>query len=253
MSLTGFRPLAAVTITDEANGKAMESLSFDPTAATAAKLTGHRLIFRRRLGGFQLYAERNLGPGGGPVVPIVEPVRLVFALRSSDRGRLARYKPSEDPTAGPNLYLTNLDDAGVPQASRPLSRGESIAAADSARIVGPRFRARVPLPATNRPNRVEVRRRHDGERVGDAIPLEVGAGASAAELGVDLSNEEASAFTLVPKPAGDEQHILVDEELAATGAYGAVELVLKPFPGPDPEGGREFTAVFARREPADPE
>jgi hypothetical protein len=246
MSAAAFRPYAAVTAKEKAGGKPIPPFSFWPTRATQQALAGHRLLFRPRAGGFQLYAEHR---ANGPVAPVVAAVRLLFAMRAADRDALARYKPAGDPAAAASLYFSNLAADGKPQASPALTRGAAAAAEDSVRIVGRRFRARMPLPADSRPTSIELLRRWEGTRVGAAIPVAPG-GEPSAELSLDVSDEEGTAFTLAPRPGGAKQHFLVDDELAGSGAAGVVELVLKAFPGPEPAGGRDFVAVFERREPA---
>jgi hypothetical protein len=246
MSIVRYRPVAAVTAKDQANGKPIAAFSFEPTRATLAKLADHRLLYRNRPGGFQLLAAGN---DEGPLAPIVAPLRLLFAMRAADPAAPARYKPAGDPDAGPGLYLTNLAADGKPQASPSLTRGDAAGPEDSVRIVGRRFRAAVPLPAADRPTSIELLRRYEGTRVGPAVPVPPG-GAASADLSLDVSDETGAAFTLVAKPGGAKQHFLAEDELAGARALGVVELVLKAFPGPEPAAGRDFVAAFQRREPA---
>jgi hypothetical protein len=247
VSAAGFRPYAGMTATEKAGGKPIAAFAFAPTRATLAKLLGHRLLFRARVGGFQVYNQH--GPDG-TIAPISAPVRLLFAMRATDPAALGRYKPADDPAAGPGFYLTNLAPDGNPQASPSLTRGDAAGAPDSVRIVGRRFQTRVPLPTENRPTSIELLRRYEGTRVGAAIPVPTGDGAAAAELSFDVSKEDGAAFTLATKPGGAQQHFFAEDEMAGAGALGIVELVLKAFPGPEPASGRDFTAVFERTRPA---
>ncbi|HEX8216139.1 MAG TPA: hypothetical protein VF577_01625 [Allosphingosinicella sp.] len=247
MSIASYRPVAAVTAKDQAGGKPIPAFAFEPTRTTLAKLADHRLLYRNRTAGFQLLGARN---AEGPLAPIVAPLRLLFALRASDPGAVARYKPAGDAAAGPSLYFTNVAADGKAQASPSLTRGDAAGAEDSVRIVGRRFRASVPLPAADRPTSIALLRRYEGTRVGAAVPVPPG-DAPVAELSLDVSGEEGAAFTLIAEPGGPRQHFLCEDELAGGRAFGVVELVLKAFPGPEPAAGRDFVAVFKRRETAE--
>ncbi|VVN48639.1 hypothetical protein PS862_01252 [Pseudomonas fluorescens] len=188
MSIVAFRPCLGVTVKDD-KGKELTALAFEPTADTRRCLNDQRLVFRLRAAGFQVYAQYNPQVGNLRLAPITRRTSLVFSIRLKEADLLERFHPDLDATTGSNLYLVNLDDDGTVRASGTLSRGNTVEAADAARIVGRR-----------------------------------------------------------PQPSGSPRTVLfVSDELAGRGAFGALELVLAPFPGPDPAAGRQYTVTFRRR------
>lgn len=245
MSLIAFRPVATVSAKTE-EGSAIDSLRFAPTPATEARLGSHRLVFRAHPGGFRLAAQHDLKGDGGSIVPIAEPLSLLFAITSSDAGFMARHVAAETAKAAPNLFLTNRSATGTPQAGPALSREDVVGARDRARIVPRRHRARIPLPSSARPTRIELRPYFGGAMIGDPIPIEAGAKAEAADITVALETQPGLAFLLRAKPEGGDQLIVADDELVQMRPLGALELVLKPFPGTAPAEGRAFTATFAK-------
>lgn len=246
MSLIAYRPVANVAAKEQGRDAPIAALRFEPTPTTSVQLARHRLLFRPYPGGFRLSAQHNLEGDGGPFVPIAESLSLLFALSSADPGLLARAGGEGAALSGPNLFLTNRNAGGAPQGGPVLSRDELISAKDRAWIVPRRHRARIPLPTSSRPNRVELRPYFGGPAIGDPISIEGDAQAAVGGVTIALEDQEGFAFLLRPKPQGGDQLIIADEELADMRPLGALELVLKTFPGPDPAGGREFTATFKR-------
>jgi hypothetical protein len=247
MSVIGYRPLATVRLAEEGRSDGLAVLVVEPTPATRRALANHRLHFRRAPGGFRLFAEHDLAAGGAALVPIPAALPLLFAIRSTDPGFLTRFTPESADKAGPNLFLSNRTATGDPQVGS-LSRGATVAGEDIGRIVPRRLRARLALDPANRADRVEVRAHFGGEKVGEPIPVGGPADSNSAEVTVDVGSSDKLAFMLTPKPAGTKQLIVADDELARLAPRGAIELVLKPFPGPAPAEGRAFSATFKKRE-----
>jgi hypothetical protein len=248
VSITAFRPFVTVGVEDKDTGAAISAFGFEPTPATARKLADGRLLFKSRPSGFQLYAQHDPAAGGARLGGSPGRTTLLFAIRLDDANFLERYHPDLDKTTGPNLYLANRDDDGSARAQGSLTRGDSVEKADGARIVGRRLSARVALEATPEPKRVKVRDRFVPTRTVADVQIEASAGATSATVAIDLSADAAIAYTLAPQPADAPKTLLVaDDELARRGAFGALELVSEPFPGPDPAGGRVYKALFRRR------
>ncbi|MFC5696184.1 hypothetical protein ACFPU0_11520 [Pseudomonas sp. GCM10022186] len=246
MSIIAFRPCLGVTVKDD-QGKELTALSFEPTAETRRRLDDQHLVLRPRAAGFQLYAQYNPEAGNVRLAPVTRHTSLVFVIRLDEADFLERFHPDLDASASPNLYLANLDDDGAVRASGSLSRGNTVERADTARIVGRRLNARADLGATPKPVTLKVSDRFDPTRVVANPPVNAIAGASSASVAIDLSEDAASAYTLTPQPSGSPTVLFVSDELAGRGAFGALELVLAPFPGPDPAAGRQYTATFRRR------
>lgn len=244
MSLIAYRPLATVSAIGP-GGKPLTSVTFTPTVSTEALLAGYRLFFRPNPGGFRIAAQHGLGAGGGPLVPLgSEPLSLLFAITSSEPDFLARHATAASSAAGPNLFLTNRSATGTPQTAPGLSRDAKVGAKDMGRIVPRRHRTRVPLKPGPAAKTIELRPYFGGDRIGEPIALDAPTGAEAAEANVDTGAAAGIAFLLRPKPSGDDQLIIADDELARMVALGALELALKSFSGATPAAGRAFTATF---------
>jgi hypothetical protein len=90
--------------------------------------------------------------------------------------------------------------------------------------------------------------RHDPSRTVANVPINAVADAESATVRIDLTEDAGNAYRLNPRPGGNPQAALfADDEMAGRGAFGALELIARPFPGPDPSAGRLFTATFRRR------
>ena len=243
MSIIAYRPVANVSAKLKGAPAPIESVRFTPTPSTEARMASKRLVFRPYGGGFRLVAQHDLEGGGGPMVPITDPLQLLFAITSSDSEFLSRHADGAAAKAGPSIFLTNRNATGTPQGGPGLSRDETVGAKDRARIVPRVCRARVSLAGS--PSRVELRPYFGGAAIRETV-LEAPPGATSADVGVSVEGESGLAFTLRPKPSGQEQLIVADDELAQMLPAGVLELVLKTFPGPAPPDGREFSATFEK-------
>jgi hypothetical protein len=248
MSVIAFRPFITVAVEEDGTGKAIRALAFAPTPRTAARLADHRLVFRPRPDGFQLYAQHNLEAGGARLAPIAARTAFHFGIRLAQSDFLARYHPDLDPATGPCLYLANLEADGAVRASGALSRGATVEAADAARIVGRRLNALADLSLSPKPTSLKLTDRYDPARTVATAPVAAPAGSASAAVAFDLGADPATAFTLAPQPGGVPKTTLIaDDDLAGRGAFGVLELVAAPMPGPDPTGGRKYVARFRRR------
>ncbi len=248
MSVTAFRPFVTATVEENGTGKAIHALGFEPTSATAQRLADHKLVFRPRANGFQLYAQFNPEAGNARLGAVAARTSFVFGIRLTEPDFLARYHPDLDRATGPNLYLANLDADGTVRASGGLSLGATVEKADAARIVARRLNARADLTATPEPASLKVTDRFDPSRTVADVPVDAIANSTSAAVAIDLSADLAAAYTLAPQPANKPKTTLfADVELAGRGAFGVLELVAEPSVGPEPAGGRKYSATFRRR------
>lgn len=247
MSIIAFRPCIGVTVKDD-QGKKLPALSFEPAADTRRHLDDQHLLFCPHAAGFQPYAQYNPEAGNVRLAPITRRTCMAFAIRLNEADFLKRVHLDLDATTGPRLYLANLDDDGAVRASGSLSRGTTVEQADAARIVGRRLNARADLGAIRKPVTLKVSGPFDPTRVVANPPVNAIVEATSANVAIALSGDAASAYTLAPQPSGTpEAVVFASDELAGRSAFGALELVLAPFPGPDPAAGRPYTTIFRRR------
>ena len=250
MSVIAFRPFMTLSIEESGSARPITAFRIEPTAATARRLDDHRLIFRRRSNGFQLYGQHAPEAGNAQLAPIAARTPFTFGAWLTEPDFLERYQPDLDTSAGSNFYLSNLNADGSPRASGPLSRGDTVEKADAARIVGRHLTARVDLAADPRPTGLRVVDRYDPSRLVASATIVADAASTSANVAIDLSQDRAAsaAYSLVPQPAGQPARtLLVDEELTGRGAFAVVELVAVPLPGPIPAAGRTFVVSWRRR------
>ena len=238
MTVIAFRPLAVVSARVKGRDAPIAGASFAPTPSTLDRLSRQRIVFRPFPGGFRLAAQHELAGEGGPLVPLGDSLSLLFAFRLG-----GNYPAGEAAKAGPSIFLTNRNATGTPQGGPQLSREETVGAKDRAWIVPRRHVASIALGSGSRPKTIEIKSAFGGSAL-ETVSVEAPAGAEAVSLPIALDDQEGVAFLLKPKPSGTDRLVVADNELAGMRADGALELVLKTFPGPAPAGGREFTALF---------
>lgn len=239
MTVIAYRPVATVSVRRKGRDASLSGVGFLPTPATSERLERQRMVFRPFPGGFRIAAQHDLEGGGGPMIPMPSELPLLFAVTL---GGVAGDSEAAR-TAGPSLFLSNRNAGGTPQGGPQLSRDETVGLKDRAWIVPRRHSAGFPLADGTRPARIELKS-YFGGVIGEPLPIEAPAGAEVAHVPVNLESADGVAFLLRPKPQGAERLIIADDELAALRPDGALELVLKAFPGPAPPNGREFTATF---------
>lgn len=240
MSMIAFRPLATVMAREKDQDAPIEGASFAPTPGTAELLSKQRIVFRPFPGGFRLAAQHDLASAGGPLVPLGFGLSLLFAISLGDN------RPSaEEGKAGPAIFLTNRNASGTPQGGPGLSREEAVGAKDRAWIVPRRHVASISIGTGSKTKSIELRSAFGGGAL-ETLPIEASAEAQNVELPISLAQRDGVAFLLKSKPPGQDRLIVADDELARMRPDGALELVLKTFPGPAPAAGREFIAVFER-------
>ena len=239
MSCIAYRPFVSVGVEENSTRRPLSALSFVPTSTTARRLADHRLVFRSRNAGFQLYAQHNVDAGDVLLAPVPDGTTFHFAIRLLDGGFLVRYHP-ELTDAGPCLYLANLTPTGIVRATGALSRGATVEATDAVRLVPRRVMARVNLSADPAPTSFRVTDRRDASRIAASVPI------TATVVAVDLTHDVGTAYLAEARPGGTSAaQWFADDELAGRGAFGALELVMPP--GPAPPTGHVFTAAFRRR------
>ena len=248
MSVIAFRPFMGVAVEEQGTRKRIAALVFAPTTRTTRRLADHKLVFRPRVNGFQLYSQNNVVAGDVRLAPITTRTAFHFSITLNEPDFLDRYHPDLNPATGPCLYLCNVDEDGTVRASGSVSGGSTVEQGDATRIVGRRLISRADLTRSPKPASLRVTDRHDPSRTVATVPISAVAGAESATVTIDLTNDAGHAYTLNPQPGGNPKAALfVDDEMAGRDAFGALELVARPFPGPDPSAGRLFTATFRRR------
>ncbi|MEQ9126616.1 MAG: hypothetical protein RIM80_29075, partial [Alphaproteobacteria bacterium] len=110
-----YHPFMTVRTVDD-GGAAVTAFRFQPSDACIRRLGDHRLTFRPRTDGFQVYYRTNPLAAPALIGAIDARARFGFEMRLTDAGFFDAYHPDLDAMTGPQLLLDNLDGAGAIQA-----------------------------------------------------------------------------------------------------------------------------------------
>lgn len=136
----------SVTFLEEGNDNPLENFSFFATTDTLQTLQNHKLIFRPRAYGFDVFYSEI------PMVPISEKIHFTFGFTTTDTGLFERYglvKSGDSDTRvfEPGLYFSNLNNSGSIITQNPASitasgagSGHRVTAADTSRFYRQTFK-----------------------------------------------------------------------------------------------------------------
>jgi hypothetical protein len=136
----------SVTFLEEGSDSPLEKFSFFATTDTIQALQNHKLIFRPRSHGFDVFYSST------PMVPISEKIHFSFGFTTTDTGLFERYgliKSGENDSTlfEPGLYFSNLDNNGTIITQNPASIAASgagpehrVTAADTSRFYRQTFK-----------------------------------------------------------------------------------------------------------------
>ena len=228
MSVIAFRPFMSVTVEEQGTRKSIAALVFTPTAGTARRLADHKLVFRPRVNGFQLYSQTNVVAGGVRLAPITTRTAFHFGITLNEPDFLDRYHPDLDSATGPCLYLCNVDEDGTVRPSGSVSGDSTVEQGDAARIVGRRLIARADLLRSPKPSSLRVTDRHDPSRTVTTVPVNAVAGADSANVTIDLTDDAGTAYMLNPQPGGKPKpaHVMIVLDRTGSMSSSRCELVV---------------------------
>jgi len=136
----------SVTFLEEGSDNPLEKFSFFTTYDTLQAIQNHKLIFRPRPHGFDVFYSAS------PMVPISEKIHFSFGFTTTDTGLFERYglvKSGENDSTifEPGLYFNNLNNSGNIITQNPASiaasgagPGHRVTAADTTRFYRQTFK-----------------------------------------------------------------------------------------------------------------
>ena len=237
----------AVFFEDDA-GSPVDALVTRATTATVEAFARHRLLARAQADGIALYYRTN--PDAVPALlgPIDARVRLSFSLHLTQPDFFDRHLPTFSSGSGTGFHLDNLDPAGAILADGAvLSQGAAVDVVDGAQIGPRRLPVRLDLTASS-PTSVEAREDISGALAATANVV-APAGASSAQVQLDLGGANGVAFRVAEVPPGPvSRRAYSDDAVSDSGAAGVMDLFWETAQDtvPDP-GGVVYRAIFTRR------
>jgi hypothetical protein len=240
-----YRPLFTVAAEDDLSNARLTAISFAATRACSARLADHQMVFRPRPGGFQVFFQTNPEAADPLMGRITARTRFSFAMTLSQRDLFARYQPDLNLNTGAQLYLDNLTPGGNIQAKNTLSVGTTVQQADAARVCPPMFA--LPVDLADPPAILRIRPMFPPGSPPREIAVDVPPGTGRALTRVDLSDLPVGPYALTADDEPEASTIYVDDELAARGALGVVDLYLEAAQDTVPDGGLAYFIRFARR------
>jgi len=239
-----YHPFMTVRTADDGGG-AVTAFRFQPSDDCVRRLGDHRLTFRPRADGFQLYYRTNPLAATALVGAIGARTRFGFEMRIADAGFFNAFHPDLDATTGPQLLLDNLDGAGAVQAGGSLAAAATVEQDDAGRIVRRVHDVAVDMAAPA-PTALTVAERFGGVA---EPPIPVPATTAATQLvAIDLRKAEGVAFTIAETPPSPPARaIYADDRAAGLGLAGVVDLYWETAQDTVPAGGLTFDITFRRR------
>jgi hypothetical protein len=237
-----------VSVLESGSDLALKDFAFAPAPATRQQLDDHRLVYRAREGGFEVYYQMNPMAADQLLGRITSRVRYSFSLSLASPGFFNRYKPDLTGVTGPQLYLDNLTAAGSLQAvaKDTLSVGDFVAADDAMKLYPPVFVVSADLSGASPPTKFIVRNKFEPADVVLEVPISASDGL--ASVAIDLSDHPAGPYTLETDAADSQPRtIYADSELAGAPVLGLVDIYWKTPQNTVPAGGLAYAIRFQKR------
>ncbi|NLE61579.1 MAG: hypothetical protein GX616_24770 [Planctomycetes bacterium] len=244
------RPLFRVTVRQDGSDALLPGFSFRPSAATVRRLADHALLFQGREAGLEIFYCTNPLASSPLLGRIRNRVRFTFEVHQADPSFYKTYLPDLTPATGPQIYLDNLNGAGVlpPVPLTELTAGAFVQAADMVKVRPPVFTAAIAIDGGPAPTELLVKDKFDPTRIVLHAPITVSPGAKLGMTKIDLSAQPAGPYLLHTNVAGTASHALyVDEALTAARVFGVLDLYWASAQDAVAPGGISYVVRFKKR------
>ena len=131
ISYIGFFKVRAI---ESVGMESIDGISFIPGKECIQNLNKHRLVFKAKVGGFDIYYQTNPQAVDPVIAPVSKRTRFSFGIVISDPNFFKKYEPDFD--GPPQLYFDNLDSSGniLAGATEVLSEAAEVQANDAVKI-----------------------------------------------------------------------------------------------------------------------
>ncbi len=222
-SAVRYHPLFRVRIREHGTAKDLPGLRCRPTRRSVSMMRDHRLVFKSRPPGFDVFFAVNPDAGNAILGPITNPIVLSFAMSAESPTVLSRFHPPAEQGQQPQFYLDNLlaDGELHPVTESPMSTGPSVSSNDSVRVYPHEFT----LKAKDVEGADTLQIRHlITNRV--ALPQPIALDEEKVDLSgpaLDMRKAEPGPYRVAPN-TGPGRKIYVDDEMARNSVVAAVDV-----------------------------
>jgi hypothetical protein len=248
--ILSYHRLFKVSLLEDGANRPLPGFAAASTPRTQTLLQNHRLIFKAREAGFELYYQMNPLAADPLLGRITGRERFSFGLFQSDPGFFNRYEPELTQNSGPQLYLDNLTASGQIQAPTraALSAGNVVQRDDAMKLYPAVFLASVDLSSRSPPTKFTVRDKFDATRVVLETPINGGGGGNQAAVKIDLSDQPAGPYMLeTDAPGSSPRTIYVDNDLARARVLGVIDIYWETAQDTAPADGLAYEIRFRKR------
>lgn len=241
-----YHPFVTVQMEEHGTGNDLAPFRFEPTARCRQVLRDHRLVFRPRGGGFQLFYQTDPRLSDPLLGPIRNRTRMSFLLHLGASDFWKNYGPDLAGETGAQLYLDNLTPTGNVQSKDTLTGSTYVQDGDAARIVPPTLAVSSDLSVAPPPTEIRVKDAWAGT-VLRTVPLST-AGGDRAITRLDLTDMVPGPYVLqTDRPGAEETLIYVDRATAEAEALAVVDLHWEEAQDTVSSGGLSYFIRFRRR------
>jgi hypothetical protein len=242
-----YQPFFKLVVRAEGSNNPLSGLTFAPTSHCARRLRDHQMVFRARETGFAVYFAANPQARDPLLGAITDRSRFSFTLHLKDSTFFTRHAPNPATMPAPHMYFDNLEASGAIQTAgqHALSEGAFVDLNDTAHLHPHVFTVQSDLSEGSPPTRYIIQDRFAPAGTVKEVAIGTGGGGALVATRIDLTALASGPYLIESDAAGaTPQTIYIDDDLAAQGALGIVDIYWETRQDTVPAGGLDYTLIF---------
>ena len=254
MSFTiSYTELFKIRVLEDVTNNPIEDLRFFPTEECLKNLRNHRLTWKPRNSGIDVFYEQNPEAMNPIMAPISQRVRFSFGFTIGDPSFFKKYDP--DLTTPAQLYLDNLDNAGnvLPGAIEALSQNPVVDTVDAARVYAKTFTVTTDLTVAPAPNNYRINEKFNPANTLQTVAVDNPFGLNVVTTKLNDPHEQVLQYIkengpyLLESDTGQPatRTIYLDDQLVKKNATGIVDIYWENSQGTAAPGGNEYQIIFS--------
>ncbi|MCX2743867.1 hypothetical protein OO013_08320 [Mangrovivirga sp. M17] len=150
----------------------LQSIFFSPSNECKKILNQHRLVFKPRIGGFDIFYQRNPYATDPVIAPITKRTRFNFKMIISDLNFFKVYEPDFDVV--PQLYFDNLDNNGniLNGPTEVLTEGSEVNVSDSMKMLPVTFTVNTDMSIAPTPTEYRIKEKFNPTNTLQSVAIE---------------------------------------------------------------------------------
>lgn len=253
MSFTlSYNHFFTVRVLDADSGLPIEGIAFIPSEQCAINLNKHRLTFKIRTGGFDVFYQQNPEALVPLLAPINQRTKFSFGFVISDPNFFTKYEPDLDNP--PQLYLDNLDSTGtiLAASNAVLSENAEVELADTAKIYATTFSITTDLTQAPVPTLYDINEKHNPANTLQSVAIDNPLGLDQVVTKLNDTVAQAASFIsaagpyLLESDSGQPatRTIYLDDQLVRENITGIVDIYWENSQDTVPPGGNNYEIRF---------